>query len=154
MKRTRAKAVVIHNGKILVMFRRKNGKEYYVTPGGGVENGESVEEAVVREVKEETTIDVSVDILLYHHIYDDDTEQYFYLCNYLSGTPKLSPDSIEATIRFSENNFYDPKWIDFNEIKNLVFYPLEIRDNLIKDYKNDFADCPKEENIKVKNLRQ
>lgn len=35
-------------------------QEYYVIPGGGVENAESVEQAVVREADEETTIKLEV----------------------------------------------------------------------------------------------
>lgn len=38
MKRIRAVAMIVNNEKILLMHRINNGKEYYVFPGGGVEN--------------------------------------------------------------------------------------------------------------------
>lgn len=52
--RTRSVAVVIELGELLVIARRKNGRKYYVLPGGGVEDGETARAACVRELQEET----------------------------------------------------------------------------------------------------
>lgn len=51
-KRIRAVAIIVNDGKVLLMHRINNGKEYHVFPGGGVENSETVEQAVLREVQE------------------------------------------------------------------------------------------------------
>ena len=56
--RKRATAVILKDGKILLIKRVKPGQEYYTFPGGGVEAGESFEDAVRREVKEELCLDV------------------------------------------------------------------------------------------------
>jgi len=56
--------VVIHDGKILLSPQFKKG---YDLPGGGVDLGENLEDAVAREVKEETGIDVEVQGLLTVH---------------------------------------------------------------------------------------
>jgi mutator protein MutT len=50
-------------GEILLQKRSRN-EELWGFPGGAVEPGESFEEAVVREVKEETGLDVNVDYLI------------------------------------------------------------------------------------------
>lgn len=64
MKRISSRAIIIEDNKLLVMFRRKikNGikKEYYVIPGGGLEEGETLEQNVIREIKEEFNIDIKV----------------------------------------------------------------------------------------------
>lgn len=83
----RAVAILIKNNEILLMWRNKEGKEYWTFPGGGVEGDEKTEEAVIRELREETTVEGKVEKLLYHQIYDHESEnnwgseQYFYLCS-------------------------------------------------------------------------
>ncbi|HET9091976.1 MAG TPA: NUDIX hydrolase [Acidimicrobiales bacterium] len=53
--------IVRHEGALLVVRRgRPPGAGLYSVPGGRVEEGETLEEAVAREVREETGIDVAV----------------------------------------------------------------------------------------------
>src|SRR3989344_5741696 len=92
MRRTRVRAVAIvfKDNKILLMQRAHDGKEYWVFPGGGIEEGELVENAVIREIEEEASLEVEIIKLLYSHKYSDiKHEHYFYLCKYVSGAPKL-----------------------------------------------------------------
>jgi len=153
MKRIRAVAILIKDDEVL-LIHRKNKKEYFVFPGGGVEKEETIEEAVVREMKEEATIDVMINKLLYHHIYDDDTEQYFYLCDYIKGEPKLSEDSEEKRKILRGEDFYNPVWIKIEKLKNMLIYPLEIRDLLINDFQNNFVNPVNTQIIKVSNLKK
>ncbi|MGQ4449821.1 NUDIX domain-containing protein [Streptomyces griseus] len=52
--RVRAGAIVIRDGAMLLIRFEEDGAPYYEIPGGGVEEGETPEEAVVRELDEET----------------------------------------------------------------------------------------------------
>ncbi len=154
-KPTRAVGIVIKNNDIL-LIHRKNEKEYYVFPGGGVEENETIEQAVIRELWEETSINVEIKKLLYiHHILDDknDSDQYFYLCEYLSGIPKLG-DFNELKNMKSGNNFYEPLWFPIQKLSKILLYPLEIRDWLIEDFKNGFSDKTKEATFKISELRE
>jgi mutator protein MutT len=153
MKRIRAVAIVVKDKEILLMYR-KNEKEYYTFPGGGVEEGETIERAVLRELEEETTIKATINKLLYHHIYDDNTEQYFYLCDYITGQPKLREDSIEKEKTLQGNNSYNPLWVKIEELQNKLVYPLEIRDLVIEDYKNNFRNSVITSTIKISELRE
>lgn len=88
MTRVSSRAIIFLEGKILLIHRKRDGKEYWVTPGGGVEEGETLEEAVKREVREEIGIDVEVGrevLRVTNHVYDEDNEQHFFACTYVSG---------------------------------------------------------------------
>ena len=121
MKKIRAVAVVINGGKVLIMHRIKNGKEYYNFPGGGVEKGETVEQAVLREVKEETSLEIKIEKPLYHHIYDNGGEQFFYLCRYVSGEPKLDEGNELRDMQKGGANYYEPVWYEIGKISQLLF---------------------------------
>jgi ADP-ribose pyrophosphatase YjhB (NUDIX family) len=61
----RARAVIPLDGGIVVARERKRGRPHTTIPGGRVGEGETVTEAVVREVREETGLEVAVQSLLY-----------------------------------------------------------------------------------------
>lgn len=58
----RAQAIIIEQGKLLMVrhFDTTIGKHYWCLPGGGIEPGESAEQAVVRELLEETCLDIRI----------------------------------------------------------------------------------------------
>lgn len=58
--RISAGAIVIRRGRILLVRHGAayHGKDFLVAPGGGVEGGESIYDAAIRETKEETGLDV------------------------------------------------------------------------------------------------
>ena len=45
---------------LILLHAMKMGKTYWLIPGGGIEEGETEEECVIREMKEETNLDVQV----------------------------------------------------------------------------------------------
>ena len=51
--RTRAGVVLIEDGKVALIERHRAGLDYFVFPGGGVDDGETPEQAAVREAMEE-----------------------------------------------------------------------------------------------------
>ncbi len=151
----RAVAILIKDNKVL-LIHRINEKEYYVYPGGGVEEGETIEQAVLRELLEETTIKAKINRLLYKQIYNDGSEQYFYLCEYIEGKPKLSDDSIEKERMLNKEfkEYYNPLWVDIDNLKDILVYPLEIRDLFLEDHKNNFVNPINVMNIKLTELRE
>jgi 8-oxo-dGTP diphosphatase len=63
---TRVSVVVTRNdNEILLVRHRKGTRQYWVLPGGRLEYGETFHECAVRELREETGLDVEVDNLIY-----------------------------------------------------------------------------------------
>jgi len=53
-------AIIDAGAGMIVLIERKNDPEGWALPGGFVDTGESLEEAVIREIKEETNLDVEL----------------------------------------------------------------------------------------------
>jgi hypothetical protein len=53
-----------------------------------------------------------------------------YLCDYISGTPQLHKDSVEANNKDSQQS-YRPEWVPINLIDNLTIYPKEEKEFLV-----------------------
>ncbi|MFA5934754.1 MAG: NUDIX domain-containing protein [Candidatus Paceibacterota bacterium] len=151
MKKIRACAIIIKEDQVILLWRKINNNSYFVFPGGGKESNETLEEAVIREAFEETSIKVKIDRFLYKLI-DENSEHNFYLCSYISGEPKLG--TYNEHLETSENNQYKPMWKGIDEMSNLPILPLEVRDWFIKDYKNNFAGVPREETILINDRRK
>lgn len=128
-KRVSSRAIIIEDGKLLAMFRRKikkdgSIKEYYVIPGGGLEEGETLEENVIRELKEEFNVDIEIVKFLGTEEYDDTIANYF-LCKIINGEPRLGGEELE---RMTQENYYEIRYIDLKDIDN---YDINAK-NLIK----------------------
>ena len=112
--------VVDDNDRIALVHRKDNG--LWALPGGGIEYGESIEDCAVREVKEETGLDVALTGLvgIYsnpHHViaYDDgEVRQQFSLCY----TSRL----IGGELSYDEEST-DIAWVAPEEIAGLDMNP-------------------------------
>ena len=136
MGKQTARAIIFNDdGKLLMIERHKDGGHYFVLPGGHVDEGESPEQAAVREVQEETGLSVTVSKLLYTSSDDKyQNDQRIYLCNYLGGEPELQSDSIEARLQSSgEPQEWKPAWFDFDDVREQIVYPVGLLRYLEED---------------------
>ncbi|MEM3726614.1 MAG: NUDIX hydrolase [Candidatus Bathyarchaeia archaeon] len=108
-------AVIICNGKLLIEKRKyEPGKGKWSIPGGLVELGESVEQTVIREVREETGLEVGepehIDIV--NNIVRDgngDVKYHFVILDYFV---KLKGGTLRAA-----SDAEDLKWVPLNEVE-------------------------------------
>lgn len=126
-KRISSRAIIIKDNKVLMMYRRKKDKEgnideYYVTPGGGQENNETLEETVIRELKEEFNVDIKI-IGYLGIIENDKTINYFYHCEVINGTPTLSGEEKE---RMTDDNYYEVSEVSLDELDNKIIIGREM----------------------------
>lgn len=63
--RVRVAAIVVEDGRLLLVRHIKDGRSYWLLPGGGVDFGEAAGEALAREVREETGLEIRVRDLVF-----------------------------------------------------------------------------------------
>ena len=109
-------AVIVKKGKI-VLIKRGNepamGK--WTIPGGLVELAESPEAAVIRETKEETTLDVEnpvlVDVVSNVNLDEKDKVKYHYIIiDYFV--------QVKAGVAVASSDAVELRWVPFSEVEN------------------------------------
>ncbi len=113
--RHRAAVFVINKDTVLLFYRLKNGEEYYSVPGGGVESDETSEQAAVRELKEETSLDITLGEKI-GEFEADNNHQYFYIAKSWSGIPAFGGEELE---RQSPANVYRLEWVPIEKINDI-----------------------------------
>ncbi len=127
----RGTGVVVYKDRILLM-RLKFGKEiFYNLPGGGWEQGETIEDTVKREIIEEFNLDVSVNRLLYI-IDSEDRMNFVFLCKTFSSSIKLGD---EEKARSTKKDRFSALWIPIDKLNDINIQPKETKIALIKYFK-------------------
>ncbi|HSX46680.1 MAG TPA: NUDIX domain-containing protein [Patescibacteria group bacterium] len=143
--RIAVRAIVIKDDQLLVMHRNKFGTEYDTLPGGNVEIGETHEQALFREIDEETTVTIADPHLVFlEHAGDPYGEQYIFLCRYVSGEPQLRNDSEEELIHRKGQNLYVPGWVKLSDLPSKPFKSEALRDRLLAAVQSTWPDTPVE----------
>ena len=142
----RAVAVVIDGSRALLMkrYRRRAsaaecarcegpgpqcpGHHSAILPGGHVEDGESLEEAVLRELAEETTLEARIDRLLWTGSHNGRPASYFLMTD-VTGVPTLSGPEAQA---HGPDNRYELTWAAADEFDRLNLHPADVREPLAR----------------------
>ena len=131
--RKAVRAIVIKDNNLLVMHRNKFGSKYDNLPGGKVEIGETLEQALVREIDEETSIAIANPRLVFvQHAEPLYGDQFIFLCDYVSGEPALRPTSEEALINKMGQNLFEPGWLPAEKLPAAEFLFQELKQRIIK----------------------
>lgn len=109
-------AIIAHDGAVLMIRRRqKEGELLWAFPGGGVEPGETPEQAAVREVGEEVGMTVAAERVLGERVHPKTQRAMVYTaCTVVDGQPVVLDDEEIAEVA----------WVKHDQIPNHVPYGL------------------------------
>lgn len=135
--RYRAAAIIIE--KDCVLFACNEKDDYYYSIGGGVHHGETAENAVLREVFEETGVNYEIDRLavIHENFFNENGgmlkgmnchELSFYFLMKPRGTQKLHSNSMTQGVK------EEMCWIPIKDLNKYKAYPTFLRDYLSKEH--------------------
>jgi 8-oxo-dGTP pyrophosphatase MutT (NUDIX family) len=111
--------VVVHDGRVLVIT--PTGKRVTGLPKGGMEHGETPEEAAAREVREETGVTAEVvrplgDVTYWYRRSGRRVHKtvHFFLCAFVSGSTADHDHEVD-----------DARWIPLEHARTALSYPGE-----------------------------
>ncbi|MCC5808369.1 MAG: NUDIX domain-containing protein [Opitutales bacterium] len=130
--RPAARAIVIHDGKLLAAKMRDRQGVYYILPGGGQQPGETLREAVVRECMEECGVEVEVQELLYvreyigkNHTFSD-RHARFHQLEHVFRCRVLDPHAVVPGGN-CDNHQVGVNWLALEAMAAIRFYPEVIK---------------------------
>ena len=132
--RVSAKGLVIRGGRMAAVKLRDKDGEFFIMPGGGMEGGELLPEAVEREIAEETGIRVKCGDMLFA-IEGQKGENFHRIdlvfeCEYIGET--------ENSQLHGDTNQVGMEWLEIERLNLLPLYPSKLRRPIM----NFFAGRP------------
>ena len=119
MKTIEVVAAIIRKGDKIFATQRGYGdfKDWWEFPGGKMEAGETPEEALVREIKEELSTDIRVDKFLYTVDYDYPLfhlTMHCYMCSLLNEALHLNEH--EAARWLTADTLHSVNWLPADDL--------------------------------------
>lgn len=127
------------DNRILMVKQHHEDKDIWMVPGGGIEEGESSMAAAVREIKEETGLDVEIDRLIWHTEEVSDRGQRF--VNFFMGRIKGGMLELGEDPEFDEEHqvLREVKFMSREEIEKVEYlYPEYLRDEFWRFLNEDY----------------
>jgi 8-oxo-dGTP diphosphatase len=124
----RARLAVIRNGRVAAIERFRAGQHYWVLPGGGVEEGETIAAAALREAAEELGVPVrlgALRLVVHGHYYDGVVQRHWCFDAStdaddiaITGGPEASPEP--------ESGTYKAVWLDIGQLDCERIHPVAL----------------------------
>jgi 8-oxo-dGTP diphosphatase len=113
--RIRSAAILIQNNSLALMERHRDGRHYFTFPGGGMDAGETPEQAVVREVSEELGVEVRV-VRLAAEVWFRGNQQFFFLVEQVGGEFGTGTGEEYASDHDPARGTYEPVWMPLEQV--------------------------------------
>ena len=136
--RKAVRTYLIRDNKVVVIKYKEHDNGYYDIPGGKIEDGETIDEASIREFKEETGITITKEHYIGHNTIEY-PERIFDLSIFIVDEYTGEP------LEFEENN---SMWISIDDLyKETKLFPSVEAIKYLKDGMNLKMDCDSNHNI-------
>lgn len=131
--KVRATGILIENNSLLLVQQKLSNNKNWSLPGGRVEVGETLEQALIREMKEETGLDVEPIRMLYVCDVEASSNTVLHI-TFLS--KRTGGEITLPTNEFDENPIHDVRFVPINELAQYGF-----SETFIELIKNDFPNA-------------
>jgi 8-oxo-dGTP pyrophosphatase MutT (NUDIX family) len=141
--RIRAGIVLIQDNKVALIERHRAGLDYFVFPGGGVDEGETPEQAAAREAMEELGIEVAIRQKVAVIQLGQRSRQIYFLVEQTGGTfgTGVGEEYTNADPASPEEGIYIPIWMPIDELLlHQNIYPVELAGLVVKSAEAGWAD--------------
>jgi 8-oxo-dGTP pyrophosphatase MutT (NUDIX family) len=143
MKRTfiriRAGIVLIQQNQVALIERHRAGLDYFVFPGGGVDEGESAEQAAIREAMEELGIEVTIKRKVAEVLIGRRSRQVYFLVEQTGGEfgTGAGEEYTDSDPNDPEEGIYVPVWMPIEELPHHEkIYPAELANLVVESVAN------------------
>lgn len=139
-----ARAIIFEGNKILVMHRNKYGSQYFTLIGGRINDDETIEDGLVREVKEETGLDVTSAKLVFIEEHPAPyNDQYIFLCEVAPhDSIALQDNSEENLMNKLDMNTHMPILIENSAFPRIQFRTIQLQTHISDGIKNGWPTKP------------
>jgi 8-oxo-dGTP pyrophosphatase MutT (NUDIX family) len=135
--RTRSAAILIHDNSLALIERHRAGLHYFTFPGGGVNEGETPEGAVLREVLEELGVNVRV-LRLVAKVWFRGNPQFHFLVEQMGGEFGTGAGEEYSPERDPVRGSYKPIWMPLAEVPAKNVLPRSVADLVIQSHPKDW----------------
>ena len=143
--RIRAGIVLIQDGKVALIERHRAGLDYFVFPGGGVDEGESPEQAAVREAMEELGVEVIIIQKIAEIQLGAKSRQIYFLAEQTGGEfgSGAGEEYTDADPDSPEEGIYVPVWMPVDQLLlHQNIYPADVARLVVKSVKAGWLETP------------
>jgi 8-oxo-dGTP diphosphatase len=140
--RIRAGIVLIEDNRVALIERHRAGLHYFVFPGGGVNEGESPEQAALRETLEELGIEVAIKQKVAEIQFGRKSRQVYFLVEQTRGEfgTGIGEEYTDSDPNDPEEGIYIPIWIPINErLLHEKVYPATVARLVVKAVQEGWA---------------
>ena len=140
IKVIRPSVLIVKDDRVLVLKSKYKSGEFYLLPGGGIEEFETLQETAVRETKEETNLDIKLGDLLYLQEWINPERKKNVLYAIFKGEIISGKETHLNDPCLDKGNITAIEWKTIQELEDSTFFPKEALSHIKRGMDNNFSE--------------